>query len=212
MLPSTRSAVRWRKARAWPRRSVATARPPSARRRRQGPGRLRRAAHIGHGRADATAAGRTRRRRHARDPDCTAAFRWLGAARTRRDQDLVQETFGPVDLDRSLVRLDPVDPPVADCAACRGERFGFPADLDDARALMCSPHRAAALAVTAQRITRARESNPVGWRAIGKASARIHGLPEPGGSPLPPRTGRSPARNSPCPCGSGRKYKHCCGA
>jgi hypothetical protein len=127
-------------------------------------------------------------------------------------QDLVQESFGPVDLDRSLVRLDPVEPPVADCAACSGERFGFPADLDDARALMCSPHRAAALAVTAQRITRARESNPVGWRAIGKASARIHGLPEPGGSPLPPRTGRSPARNSPCPCGSGRKYKHCCGA
>ena len=127
-------------------------------------------------------------------------------------QDLVQDSFGPVDLDRSLVRLDPVMPPVADCAACRGERFGFPADLDTARPLMCSPHRAAALAVTAQRITRARESNRVGWRAIGKASARIHGLPEPGELPLPPRAGRSPARNSPCPCGSGRKYKHCCGA
>ena len=127
-------------------------------------------------------------------------------------QDLVQESFGPVDLDRSLVRLDPVELPVADCAACRGERFGFPAGLDDARPLMCSPHRAAALAVTAQRITRARLSNPVGWRAIGKASARIHGLPETGGLPLPPRTGRSAARNSPCACGSGRKYKHCCGA
>ena len=127
-------------------------------------------------------------------------------------QDLVQESFGPVDLDRSLVRLDPVQPPVAACAACRGERFGFPADLDDAGPRMCSPHRAAALAVTAQRITRARQSNPVGWRAIGKASAKIHGLHETGGLPLPPRTGRPTARNSPCPCGSGRKYKHCCGA
>lgn len=25
-------------------------------------------------------------------------------------------------------------------------------------------------------------------------------------------TGSSPARNQPCPCGSGRKYKKCCGA
>jgi hypothetical protein len=127
-------------------------------------------------------------------------------------QDLVQDAFGPVDFDRSLVRLDPVEPRVADCAACRGERFGFPADLETARPLLCSPHRAAARAVTAQRIMRARESNAVGWRAISKASARIHGLPEPGGLPLPPRTARSPGRNDPCPCGSGRKYKHCCGA
>jgi SEC-C motif-containing protein len=127
-------------------------------------------------------------------------------------QDLVQDAFGPVDFDRSLVRLDPVEPRVADCAACRGERFGFPGDLETARPLLCSPHRAVALAVTAQRIMRARESNALGWRAIGKASARINGLPEPGGLPLPPRTARSAGRNDPCPCGSGRKYKHCCGA
>jgi hypothetical protein len=127
-------------------------------------------------------------------------------------QDLVQDAFGPVDFDRSLVHLDPVEPRVAECAACRGERFGFPGDLEIARPLLCSPHRAAALAVTALRITRARESNRAGWRAIGKASAKIHGLPEPGGHPLPPRTARSPGRNEPCPCGSGRKYKHCCGA
>jgi hypothetical protein len=127
-------------------------------------------------------------------------------------QDLVQDAFGPVDLDRSLVRLDPVEPRVADCAACRGERFGFPGDLESARPLLCSPHRAAALAISAQRIARARDSNPVGWRALGKASARINGLPEPGGLPLPPRAARSPGRNDPCPCGSGRKYKHCCGA
>jgi hypothetical protein len=127
-------------------------------------------------------------------------------------QDLVQDAFGPVDLDRSLVRLDPVEPRVDECAACRGERFGFPGELEDARPLLCSPHRAAALAVTAQRITHARESNAVGWRALGKASARINGLPEPGGLPLPQRTAWSPGRNEPCPCGSGRKYKHCCGA
>jgi hypothetical protein len=127
-------------------------------------------------------------------------------------QDLVQDAFGPVDLDRSLVRLDPVEPRVADCAACRGERFVFPGDLESARPLLCSPHRAAALAISAQRIARARDSNPVGWRALGKASARINGLPEPGGLPLPPRAARSPGRNDPCPCGSGRKYKHCCGA
>jgi uncharacterized protein len=27
----------------------------------------------------------------------------------------------------------------------------------------------------------------------------------------PPKN-RHPQRNAPCPCGSGRKYKHCCGA
>jgi SEC-C motif-containing protein len=127
-------------------------------------------------------------------------------------QDLVQDIFGPVDFDRSLVHLGLVEPRVADCAACRDERFGFPGDLETARPLLCSPHRAAALAVTALRITRARDSNPAGWRAIGKASARINGLPEPGGPPLPRRTAQSASRNDPCPCGSGRKYKHCCGA
>jgi SEC-C motif len=127
-------------------------------------------------------------------------------------QDLVQDAFGPVDFDRSLAALDPVEPVEPDCAACRGERFGFPAELETARPLMCPPHRAAALAVTSARISRARDSNPVGWRAIGKASARINGLPEPGGFPLPQRSSRPPGRNEPCPCGSGRKYKRFCGA
>ena len=27
----------------------------------------------------------------------------------------------------------------------------------------------------------------------------------------PSRTSRKPGRNEPCPCGSGKKYKHCCG-
>jgi SEC-C motif-containing protein len=127
-------------------------------------------------------------------------------------QDLVQEAFGPVDLDRSPVRLDPVEPPDARCAACRGERFGFPADLETAGPLLCSPHRAAARTAAAARIARARESNPAGWRALGKASARIKDLPEPGGLPPPTRSSRVPGRNNPCPCGGGSEYKHCCGA
>lgn len=63
-----------------------------------------------------------------------------------------------------------------------------------------------------ERIMRAQESNPAGWRAMGKASARISGLPDTGGLPLPQRREASPGRNDPCPCGSGLKYKHCCGA
>jgi preprotein translocase subunit SecA len=32
-----------------------------------------------------------------------------------------------------------------------------------------------------------------------------------GGKPQPRKTGRKIGRNEPCPCGSGKKYKHCCG-
>ena len=36
--------------------------------------------------------------------------------------------------------------------------------------------------------------------------------PPPEGKPVPyRRTGRKIGRNEPCPCGSGKKYKHCCG-
>ncbi len=125
-------------------------------------------------------------------------------------QDLVQEAFGPVDLDRSLVRLRSVGPHDPDCAACRGERFGFPGDLESARPRLCPGHRGAAASVTEERIARARRSNPSGWRAMGKASARINGLPEPAGHPVPRRSAPTTGRNDPCPCGSGRKYKRCC--
>lgn len=127
-------------------------------------------------------------------------------------QDLVQDAFGPVDLDRSLVALAPARSHRESCPACRGERFGFPGDLHDAAARMCEEHRAAAARTSAGRISRARASNPAGWAAMGKASARINGMPEPGGCPLPRRAARAAGRNDPCPCGSGRKYKHCCGA
>jgi hypothetical protein len=127
-------------------------------------------------------------------------------------QDLVQDAFGPVGLDRSLVALAPARSHRDACPACRGGRFGFPADLHAAAARMCEEHRAAAARISAGRISRARGSNPAGWAAMGKASARINGLPEPGGRPLPRRAGRAVGRNDPCPCGSGRKHKHCCGA
>jgi len=31
------------------------------------------------------------------------------------------------------------------------------------------------------------------------------------GGPKPKRIDDKPGRNSPCPCGSGKKYKNCCG-
>ncbi|MBM3143169.1 MAG: hypothetical protein FJ005_09070 [Chloroflexi bacterium] len=30
--------------------------------------------------------------------------------------------------------------------------------------------------------------------------------------PTPARAEKKPGRNDPCPCGSGKKFKHCCGA
>ena len=32
-----------------------------------------------------------------------------------------------------------------------------------------------------------------------------------GGKPSVQQTARKVGRNAPCPCGSGKKYKHCCG-
>jgi hypothetical protein len=128
-------------------------------------------------------------------------------------QDLVREAFGSVDLDRSQVELDPVEPVYEDCAACEGRRFDFPSGLEDARESFCGAHKAAARAVNTARLARAHESNPAGWRAIDKAAMRINKLPEPTFAPQPPRVvGDAPSRNDPCPCGSGKKYKRCHGA
>ena len=127
--------------------------------------------------------------------------------------DLVQEAFGHVDLDRSPVRLEPVEPAADDCPACNGLTFGFPTDLEDARKGMCPAHDAQALALRTERIGVAHESNRAGWRAIDKAAMRINKLPEPSFAPQPPRViGDKPDRNDPCPCGSGKKYKRCHGA
>jgi len=127
--------------------------------------------------------------------------------------DLVEEAFGPVDLDRSVVRLDPVEPATSGCPACGGLTFGFPTGLEQARKGMCTEHDARARAINQARIAHAVEFNPAGWRAVDKAAMRINKLPEPRFAPQPPRiAGDGPARNEPCPCGSGKKYKRCHGA
>lgn len=126
-------------------------------------------------------------------------------------QDLVQEAFGPVALDRSAVRLAPTQTAVGGCGACNGASFGFPGDLDTAMRTMCPAHRGEAQAVTRDRVEHAQRSNPAGWRALAKGSARTTGLPDPVDAPMPARQRVAVGRNDPCPCGSGRKYKQCCG-
>lgn len=81
-------------------------------------------------------------------------------------QDVVQEAFGPVDLDRSPVRLAAAAEAVDGCPACAGQRFGFPADLDDARAAMCATHERQAQEVVDLRLRRAWDSNRDGMDAI----------------------------------------------
>ncbi|HWC26234.1 MAG TPA: SEC-C domain-containing protein [Solirubrobacteraceae bacterium] len=127
--------------------------------------------------------------------------------------DLVQHAFGDVDLDRSPVVLDPVEPVDEHCPACAGYSFAYPSSLEEAKESMCAAHVSAATAVNTMRLARARESNFAGWRAVDKAVRRINKLPEPSYAPQPPRVvGETPARNDPCPCGSGKKYKRCHGA
>jgi hypothetical protein len=95
--------------------------------------------------------------------------------------DFVQQAFGPVDLDRSLVELTAAAAPLRGCPACGGRRFKFPADLGDSQRRMCQVHRNEADAVTRRRIARAQASNPAGWRMLGDASARLSFPHLPGG-------------------------------
>ena len=107
--------------------------------------------------------------------------------------DFVQEAFGPVGLDRSLVELTVTAAPRSGCPACAGRRFKFPADLADAQDRMCPPHRKEADGVIRRRIARAEVSNPPGWRMLADASARLS-LPHlPGGL----ATRLAAARNDP---------------
>lgn len=80
--------------------------------------------------------------------------------------DLVQEAFGPVDLDRAPVRLAAVEGPVAGCPACEARSFGFPAELMDAQPAMCGAHAERAQAVADERMARGWESNRDGMDAI----------------------------------------------
>jgi len=87
--------------------------------------------------------------------------------------DFVQQAFGPVDFDRSLVELTTVGVPLPGCPACVGHRFRFPADLADSQDRMCRAHHKEADTVIRQRIVRAKASNPAGWRMMADASARL---------------------------------------
>ena len=95
--------------------------------------------------------------------------------------DFVQQAFGPVNLDRSLVELTVTAAPRPGCPACAGRRFKFPADLADAQDSMCPAHCNEADAVTRRRIARAGASNPAGWRMLADASARLSFPHLPGG-------------------------------
>jgi tetratricopeptide (TPR) repeat protein len=95
--------------------------------------------------------------------------------------DFVQQDFGPVELDRSLVELTVTADPRADCPACAGRRFNFPAHLADSQERMCPAHRKEADAVIRRRIARAESSNLAGWRMLADASARLSFPHLPGG-------------------------------
>ena len=90
-------------------------------------------------------------------------------------QDLAQERYGPVDLDRSRVRLDPIAEPSPSCPACAGARFGFPAELDEQRKLMCADHGEQAQEIITERLERAPASNREGWDAIVGGSSMLDG-------------------------------------
>ena len=113
------------------------------------------------------------------DPDITlVAAGWepigLGAV-----QDLVQAELGPVDLDRTTVRLTPAERATSRCPACAGKGFGFPADLQEHLPAMCTAHAAEATRVTDQRLARAARSNRRGWAAIMAAVRRLEVAPPP---------------------------------
>jgi tetratricopeptide (TPR) repeat protein len=88
-------------------------------------------------------------------------------------QDLAQERYGPVDLDRSQVRLDPTAEASPSCPACAGARFGFPADLDEHRTQMCTEHAEQAQEIISVRLQRAPASNREGWDAIVGGSSML---------------------------------------
>jgi len=87
--------------------------------------------------------------------------------------DVVQDRFGPLDLDRSPVGLARLPRPALRCPGCQDTRFGFPAELAEATPDLCSPHRLEANRVTTERLERAGRSNPDGWGALTMACERV---------------------------------------
>ncbi|MCX7702853.1 MAG: preprotein translocase subunit SecA [Planctomycetota bacterium] len=80
--------------------------------------------------------------------------------------------------------------------------------------------------IQAKNVWDARDFRGTGWDSREAMAAAVEGVPAgmmspqqaiftnaPETAPLKPieRTERKIGRNEPCPCGSGRKYKHCCG-
>src|SRR6266566_7422719 len=95
--------------------------------------------------------------------------------------DFVQQAFGPVDFDRSLVELTATSVRLPGCPACAGRRFKFPADLADSQNRMCQAHQRGADTLIKRRMARAEASNLARWRMMVDASARLS-LPHlPGG-------------------------------
>jgi uncharacterized protein YecA (UPF0149 family) len=47
--------------------------------------------------------------------------------------------------------------------------------------------------------------------AGGKGADNSNGQAKKGGAPTDKNKPGAVGRNQPCPCGSGKKYKHCCG-
>jgi hypothetical protein len=68
--------------------------------------------------------------------------------------DIVQHAFGPVDLDRSTVKLAAAAETRPGCVACAGRRFGFPGELAEALAMLCPAHRDEAEAMIRNRLQR----------------------------------------------------------
>ena len=58
---------------------------------------------------------------------------------------------------------------------------------------------------------RVRENNEPQRKMVAQPSIASHGDDEPQ-KKSPVKAGNKPGRNDPCPCGSGKKYKKCCGA
>jgi len=69
------------------------------------------------------------------------------------------------------------------------------------------------------RVTVVSDPSSGGDRRSSGRESRDHILPvrapssgiQPQQGPQPSRSVRKTGRNEPCPCGSGKKYKHCCG-
>jgi hypothetical protein len=134
----------------------------------------------------ATPAGRARRQSSSPDLLCDpAAGVALGVPEVRLVSphwediglgaitDIVQNAFGPVDLDRSVVELAAAARPRSGCPACHGRRFGFPGELADAQPGMCPAHQGEAEKVIRTRLARANASNPDGWGALGDATIHL---------------------------------------